>query len=91
MTEEQEHALSQCYAVRGYLVITRSRFAPAPLTVGEVITCGFTQYDRDKDRWQPLRVTGETDLADFLEQCNVLGVPGYNDPDYNRFYRVESD
>jgi hypothetical protein len=91
MTNEQEQALSQCYAARGYLVITLSRFSPAPLTVGEVITSGFTQYDRDNDRRQPLRITGETDLTDFLEQCDVLGAPRYHDPDYDRFYRVESD
>jgi hypothetical protein len=87
--DEGNKILSTIYGERGYLVIGVRRGSNAP-TIGSVLTNVQMGFDCGPVI-QPVRVTAESTIEDFLEQQNYWTSESYNDPAYDRFYRVESD
>jgi hypothetical protein len=87
MTLQESEAISQIYAARGYLVTARYKL-DGPCEIGEILMGVHIRNGSFID--QPLRVVAETTRQDFIDQAHYFG--SYHiDPDYDRFYRVESD
>lgn len=84
-----QEILGKIYGERGYLVIARHK-REAAVVIGEIVNDTRISVS-NQETAQPLRITSETDLPDFLEQCKFWGGTPIVDPDYNRFYRAEGD
>jgi hypothetical protein len=88
MTTTESERISQIYAARGYLVIARYKFN-GPCEIGEILTNVYIKNGSTVS--QPLRVVAETTQQDFIDQGHYFEGTVCIDPEYDKFYRVESD
>lgn len=88
MTNIDRQVISLLYADRGYLVIARYKHH-GPCEIGEILTRVHLKNGEVID--QPLRVVAETTQQDFIDQGAFFEGTVSIEPDYDKFYRVESD